>query len=213
MEGAGSTVYSLHIPHRYLSRRRWEIWLRESDEPIQRLAPLALIAPFRMSTGCCDMSIDTAGRRLEQFFCLAEAAPALCRAKIQGGLMCAERTDGAHSGGRTKGHMRIRSRGQHRRRFGRSFARLWVGFTFASTGDGLIYGAVPLLAVAVNPHPLAVSSVAAADTLPWLILALPAGAFADRFERGPVIALANVSRAAAGLLQSLAPQSSWRPGG
>ena len=93
--------------------------------------------------------------------------------------------------------MRIRSRGQHRRRLGRPFARLWVGFTLASSGDGLAYGAVPLLAVVVNPHPLAVSAVVAADSLPWLLLALPAGAFADRFERGPVMALANILRAAA----------------
>jgi len=93
--------------------------------------------------------------------------------------------------------MRIRSQGQHRRRFGRPFARLWVGFALASSGDGFAYGAVPLLAVVVNPHPLAVSSVVAADSLPWLLLALPAGAFADRFERGPVIALANLLRAVA----------------
>ena len=91
--------------------------------------------------------------------------------------------------------MRIRRRGQHRRRLGRPFIRLWVGFGLASSGDGFIFGAVPLLAVAVNPHPLAVSAVAAADSLPWLLLALPAGAFADRFERGPVIALANIVRA------------------
>jgi len=93
--------------------------------------------------------------------------------------------------------MRVRSRGQHRRRLGRPFTRLWVGFTFASSGDGLAYGAVPLLAVVVDPNPLAVSAVVAADSLPWLLLALPAGAFADRFERGPVMALANVVRAAA----------------
>lgn len=72
-----------------------------------------------------------------------------------------------------------------------------MGFTLASSGDGFVYGAVPLLAVVVNPHPLAVSAVVAADSLPWLLLALPAGAFADRFERGPVIALANILRAAA----------------
>jgi MFS family permease len=40
-----------------------------------------------------------------------------------------------------------------------------------------------------------VSAVVAADNLPWLLVALPAGAFADRFERGPVMALANVVRA------------------
>lgn len=93
--------------------------------------------------------------------------------------------------------MRIGRRGQHRRRLGRPFTRLWVGFGLASSGDGFIFGAVPLLAVALNPHPLAVSAVAAADSLPWLLVALPAGAFADRFERGPVIALANIVRALA----------------
>jgi MFS family permease len=72
-----------------------------------------------------------------------------------------------------------------------------VGFGFASSGDGLAYGAVPLLAVVVDPNPLAVSGVVAADSLPWLLLALPAGAFADRFERGPVMAVANILRAAA----------------
>ena len=61
----------------------------------------------------------------------------------------------------------------------------------------MVYGAVPLLAVVVNPHPLAVSAVVAADSLPWLLLALPAGAFADRFERGPVMAFANIVRAGA----------------
>ena len=52
-----------------------------------------------------------------------------------------------------------------------------------------------MLAVVVDPHPIAVSAVVAADGLPWLLVALPAGAFADRFERGPVMALANVVRA------------------
>jgi len=72
-----------------------------------------------------------------------------------------------------------------------------VGFALASSGDGFVYGAVPLLAVVVNPHPLAVSSVIAADSLPWLLVALPAGHFADRYERGSVVALANILRAAA----------------
>ena len=96
--------------------------------------------------------------------------------------------------------MRIRSRAKHRIRrkpLGRPFSRLWVGFSLASSGDGLAAGAVPLMAVVVNPHPLAVSSVVAADSLPWLLLALPAGAFADRFERGPLMAISNVVRAVA----------------
>lgn len=64
-------------------------------------------------------------------------------------------------------------------------------------------GAVPLLTVVVNPHPVAVSVVAACDSLPWLLMALPAGAFADRFERGPLMALCNVLRAVAFLSAAL----------
>lgn len=97
--------------------------------------------------------------------------------------------------------MRNARKARHLRR--RPFARLWVGFTVASSGDGLMLGAVPLLAVVVDPHPFAVSSVAACDSLPWLLMALPAGAFADRFERGPLMALANVLRAAVVLAAAL----------
>jgi MFS family permease len=93
-----------------------------------------------------------------------------------------------------------RARAKHRirrKRLGRPFQRLWAGFTLASGGDGLLLGAVPLMAVVVDPRPLAVSSVVAADGLPWLLLALPAGAFADRLARGPLMAISNVARALA----------------
>ncbi len=93
--------------------------------------------------------------------------------------------------------MRQRRVAVHRRRLGRSFARMWSGFALASSGDGLAYGAVPLLAVFVDPHPFAVSTIAAADTLPWLLLALPAGHLADRADRSRVIALTNALRAVA----------------
>jgi MFS family permease len=65
----------------------------------------------------------------------------------------------------------------------------------SSLGDGFGYGAVPLLALFVDPHPIAVAAVAAADTFPWLVLALPAGALADRYERGRVMAVTNMGRA------------------
>ena len=96
--------------------------------------------------------------------------------------------------------MSVRSRARHRIRrkpLGRPFLRLWTGFTLASSGDGLLLGAVPLMAVFVDPNPLAVSSVVAADKLPWLLLALPAGSFADRFARGPLMAISNLARALA----------------
>jgi MFS family permease len=93
--------------------------------------------------------------------------------------------------------MKERRPAVHRRRLGRSFARMWSGFALASSGDGLAYGAVPLLAVFVDPHPFAVSAVAAADTLPWLLLAVPAGHLADRADRSRVIAVTNALRAVA----------------
>jgi MFS family permease len=81
------------------------------------------------------------------------------------------------------------------RSLGRRFGYLWASFAVASLGDGFGYGAVPLLAYFVDPHPLAVATVAAADTFPWLVLALPAGALADRFERGRLMAVVNMGRA------------------
>ena len=81
------------------------------------------------------------------------------------------------------------------RSLGARFAYLWGTFAVSSLGDGFGYGAVPLLALFVDPHPLPVASVAAADTFPWLVLALPAGALADHFERGRLMALTNLGRA------------------
>jgi MFS family permease len=78
---------------------------------------------------------------------------------------------------------------------GRRFGYLWATFVISSLGDGFGYGAIPLLALFVDPHPLPVAAVTAADTFPWLVLALPAGALADRYERGRVMALSDIGRA------------------
>ncbi|MGH9291514.1 MAG: MFS transporter [Acidimicrobiales bacterium] len=91
---------------------------------------------------------------------------------------------------------RAHARGAHAGRggLGSSFRRLWTGAALASAGDGFAYGAVPLLAVVVDPHPLAVSAVVASDSLPWLLVALPAGQISDRFARGHVMAFVNLLR-------------------
>jgi len=78
---------------------------------------------------------------------------------------------------------------------GPRFRYLWTTFAVASIGDGFGYGAVPLLALVVDPHALPVAGVTAADTFPWLVLALPAGALADHYERGRVMAVTNIGRA------------------
>ena len=97
--------------------------------------------------------------------------------------------------GREKSEDSPRSAPGTARSLGRRFGYLWATFVVSSLGDGFGYGAVPLLALFVDPHPIPVAAVAAADTFPWLVLALPAGALADRYERGRVMAATNMGRA------------------
>ena len=56
------------------------------------------------------------------------------------------------------------------------------------------FAAVPLLTLATDPRPAAVSLVAAAMALPWLLVALPAGVLVDRVDPARVIAAANLAR-------------------
>ena len=97
--------------------------------------------------------------------------------------------------GREQSENSPRSAPRTARSLGRRFGYLWATFVVSSLGDGFGYGAVPLLALFVDPHPIPVAAVAAADTFPWLVLALPAGALADRYERGRVMAVTNMGRA------------------
>lgn len=75
------------------------------------------------------------------------------------------------------------------------FRRLLVAWAASLTGDGLRLIALPLLAVSVNPSPSAVALVAAASALPWLLVAIPAGALVDRFDPAKVMVTAHLARA------------------
>src|SRR6476646_11391727 len=77
-----------------------------------------------------------------------------------------------------------------------SFHRLVVAWGGSLTGDGLRVIALPLLAVSVNPSAAAVATVAVAATLPWLLVAIPAGALVDRLNPVKVMAVAHLVRAA-----------------
>ena len=76
-----------------------------------------------------------------------------------------------------------------------AFNRLLVAWFASLTGDGMRFAALPLLALTLVPSPAAVSAVAAATALPWLLVALPAGALVDRLDPATVIAWANAGRA------------------
>ncbi|MEU6724122.1 MFS transporter [Nonomuraea wenchangensis] len=80
---------------------------------------------------------------------------------------------------------------------GRSFAFLWSSTALSNLADGVLKIGAPLLAVSMTRSPTLVSLVGAAATLPWLLLALPAGAVADRADRRRIMATAGAVRAVA----------------
>ncbi|MGP4104294.1 MFS transporter [Nonomuraea sp. KM90] len=79
---------------------------------------------------------------------------------------------------------------------GRSFGFLWASTGMSNLADGVLKIGAPLLAVSMTRAPTLVSLVGAAATLPWLVLALHAGAVADRADRRRVMVRANLARAA-----------------
>ncbi|SEG82660.1 Predicted arabinose efflux permease, MFS family [Nonomuraea solani] len=78
---------------------------------------------------------------------------------------------------------------------GRSFGFLWSSTGLSNLADGVLKIGAPLLAVSMTRSPTLVSLVGAAATLPWLALALHAGALADRLDRRRVMVVANLARA------------------
>ncbi|MGP3955207.1 MFS transporter [Nonomuraea sp. 3N208] len=77
---------------------------------------------------------------------------------------------------------------------GRPFAFLWSSTALSNLADGVLKIGAPLLAVSMTRSPTLVSLVGAAATAPWLLLALHAGAIADRADRRRVMVLANAAR-------------------
>jgi MFS family permease len=66
---------------------------------------------------------------------------------------------------------------------GPAYQRVWWANTVSSVGDGAVTAALPLLAVTITKDPRLIALVSAAFFLPWLLLSLPAGAVADRYDR------------------------------
>jgi MFS family permease len=66
---------------------------------------------------------------------------------------------------------------------GTSYRRLVLASALSNLADGVFQVALPLLAVTLTTSPGLVAGVALAQRLPWLVMALPAGALADRLDR------------------------------
>jgi MFS family permease len=76
-----------------------------------------------------------------------------------------------------------------------SFRRLIRAWTVSLIGDGVRVVALPLYTATTTRSPLAASAVAVAVVLPWLLVALPAGALVDRWQPRRVVLVAHTFRA------------------
>lgn len=68
-------------------------------------------------------------------------------------------------------------------RLDRRFWRLWTAAGTSSLGDGMVLVGFPLLALNYTRNALLIAGVAIAGAIPAILVALPAGALADRMNR------------------------------
>src|SRR5690242_5749713 len=79
---------------------------------------------------------------------------------------------------------------------GKAYWTLWVSSGMSNLGDGMFKVALPLVAIGLTRAPVLIAGLTFAVTLPWLLFALPAGAFADRLDRRRAMLGADTVRAA-----------------
>jgi MFS family permease len=85
---------------------------------------------------------------------------------------------------------------ERRRPLPADFWRLWTASSISAVGDGVRAAALPLLAAGLTRDPQTVALVGVAGGLPWLLLALPAGALVDRWDRKRTMWTVDFARAA-----------------
>lgn len=76
--------------------------------------------------------------------------------------------------------------------------RYWLQFSASSIsniGDGLAYAATPLLTLSLTSDTRLIGAVSFANTIPWLVLTLPAGVIIDRINRKRAMVTVNWIRA------------------
>jgi MFS family permease len=89
----------------------------------------------------------------------------------------------------------------------RDFRLLWLGDTGSQFGEMITNTSAPLLAALVlAATPFQMGMLNAADTVAFLVIGLPAGAWVDRMRRRPLMLGANVGRA---LLLASVPVAWW----
>jgi hypothetical protein len=76
-----------------------------------------------------------------------------------------------------------------------SYQRLVVSSGLSNLADGIFHVALPIVTLGVTRDPGAFAAVTLALRLPWLLFALPAGAYADRLDRRRTMLLISLGRA------------------
>jgi MFS family permease len=94
-------------------------------------------------------------------------------------------------------------------RANRDFKVVLVGQGISSFGDSITNTALPLLVLALTGSGFAMGVVGVLSTLPDLVVGLPAGAYADRWDRRRMMLWADVGRA---VLTAVIPISVWLGG-
>src|SRR5947207_5815913 len=80
----------------------------------------------------------------------------------------------------------------------RDFGLLWAGQSVSELGSQVSVLALPLVAIdLLHASTFGVGLLTSLQTLPFLLVGLPAGAWVDRWRRRPVLIAADVGRAAA----------------
>src|SRR5258708_35471936 len=77
----------------------------------------------------------------------------------------------------------------------RNFLALWAGAAVTNLAAGVVKLTLPLVAVSMTDSPVLVAGITLANTLPWLLFSLPAGALADRVDRRRLIMTMAAARA------------------
>ena len=91
----------------------------------------------------------------------------------------------------------------------RDFWVVLLGQGISSFGDAITNTALPILVLALTGSGLAMGVVGVLSTLPDLVLGLPAGAYADRWDRRKMMFSADLGRA---VLTAVIPISVWLGG-
>ena len=91
----------------------------------------------------------------------------------------------------------------------RDFWVVLLGQGISSFGDAITNTALPILVLALTGSGLAMGIVGVLSTLPDLVIGLPAGAWADRWDRRKMMLLADLGRA---ILTAVIPVAVWLGG-